>query len=132
MLTQGILENGEDVEVEQESMPYVIDEEELLLQSFCMDNPTVEPCGDDFTLRQFAAAREVLQFTDKIDKEFAVEILDDKKPVVSRDVLATYKMLLYRAIYDAKQKEAKLKLYRAAAVVLAVSLGVVSVMYLSK
>lgn len=99
-----------EVEVAGES--YVIDEQELMLQSFGIDNPNMDPISEDFSRDHFHAAKETLKYTDAIDRKLNVEILDTNRVFVSRDVLAMYKTLVYRAGYTSNQLQVSLSIYK--------------------
>lgn len=80
-----------------------IDESELLFESFSIDDPDGQPTEETFSRDQFRAAHRVIEFTAQIDREFHITVVDDNKSTVSRDVLATYKTLLYRAEFAKQQ-----------------------------
>lgn len=77
-----------------------IDESELLFESFSIDDPDGQPTEETFTRDEFRAAHRVIVYTAQIDREFHITVVDDNKSTVSRDVLATYKTLLYRSEYQ--------------------------------
>lgn len=109
-----------DVEVAGES--YEIDEQEIMLQSFGIDNPNIDPNSTDFSCDHFRAAKETLKYTDAIDRKLNVEILDTDKVFVSRDVLAMYKTLVYRAGYTRNQLQVSLSIYKQLSFCFAVGL----------
>lgn len=102
-----------------------IGEEEVLVQSFQMDNPNtpddeipVEQFNDD----RFNIARATLNYTDHVDQQLGVVVLDDGAARVSRDVLATYKTLIYRQAEDTART---VSMWRQIAIVSLVGAGAV-------
>lgn len=108
---------GEIVGVET----YNIDEEELILTSFQIDNEQ-EITLDDVTREQFNDAHEVLRITDAVDKKLNLKVLDQTELVVSRDVLTTYKTLLYRSYGDYNAVNNQKAVWRSIAIGLVVAI----------
>lgn len=113
---------AEEAEAETE-LDLSIDEQEIMLQSFAMDHPDVMPTEDDFTKKDFLLARDVVSFTGVIDKELNVEVLEEGAKV-SRDVLATYKTLLYRTAVNGERVRIELRAYKQIALVLGIGCAV--------
>lgn len=102
-----------------------IDATEIMLQSFAMDHPDVEPTEADFSRGDLIAAHDVVKYTEAVDSKLQIEVIEEGT-FVSRDVLATYKTLLYRTLCNGERVQAELGRYKQVCLVLGIGLVVVA------
>lgn len=78
-----------------------INTEEMMIQNFEMDHPNEVIKENQFSSHQKTAAHDALVYSNLVDEALGVEITNDDSfhAHASRDVLATYKTLLYRSRY---------------------------------
>lgn len=120
---------NDDALIEEDALS--IDETEIMLQGFAMDNPNATENDINFTRAEYAAAHDVVQYTSKIDEKLGVEVVEGGA-IVSRDVLATYKTLMYKTLVNGQVVQDKLRKYQQIAAVLGVGFLIVVGLNLSK
>lgn len=115
----------ESVEQDEQQASLSIDATEIMLQSFAMDHPDVEPTEADFSRDELNAAHDVVKYTEAVDSKLQIEVLEEGT-VVSRDVLATYKTLLYRTLCNGERVQLELARYKQVCIVLGIGFVVVA------
>lgn len=93
----------------------LISTEEVLIQDFVMEHPGATP--GSFSKEEYEAAHSALQFTNGIDRALGITLVDDGLANISRDVLATYKTLLYRARLESDEIAEQMLWYRKFAII---------------